>query len=315
MTYILQAQDIRKSYNKINVLKGLNLNIKKGHIHSILGANGAGKTTFIKILSTLLQKDSGYVNIAGYDLDKDRYKIKRIVGYVGQDTERSAYARLSVRENLLYFGNMQGLKRKEILKQIDIFCDLFSIGKLLKKPFMTLSGGQKQIIIITRALLHDPLLIILDEPTKGLDPMIANSMRDFLKKYVSEMNKTILLTSHILNEVEYLSDVVSLIDDGKVLIEGSPSDLMSRLKTDVYFEIDKIHTDDKIINKLNHLFKGSTVHNEDYLLYPLSNLCDDSMNIFTILNEHHNRARFRYKYTSLEDVFLQNISGYNEKFE
>lgn len=315
MTYILKANDICKSYGKNKVLKGLTLGVKKGHIHSILGANGAGKTTFIKIISTLLQKDSGSVDIAGYDLDKDRYKIKRIIGYVGQDTERSAYARLSSRDNLLYFGKMQGLKRKEVLKQIDIFCDLFSIDKLLDKPFMTLSGGQKQIIIITRALLHDPLLVILDEPTKGLDPIIANSMREFLKRYASEMNKTILLTSHILSEVEYLSDTVSLINDGKVLIEGSPNELMDRLDADVYFEVDINNTDKDIISKLNLLFTGSVSHNEGYISYPLKSLCDDSMTIFNLLKEYDNKAKFRYKYTSLEDVFLQNISGYNEKFE
>jgi ABC-2 type transport system ATP-binding protein len=315
MSYILKATDVHKSYGKNKVLKGLNLSVQKGQIHSILGANGAGKTTFIKIISTLLLKDSGSIDIAGYSIDKDRYAIKKVIGYVGQDTERSAYARLSARDNLLYFGKMQGLKRKEILKQIDIFCDLFSIDKLLHKPFMTLSGGQKQIIVITRALLHDPQLVILDEPTKGLDPIIANSMREFLKRYSSEMNKTILLTSHILSEVEYLSDTVSLINDGKLIIEGSPNELMDSLDADVYFEVDKNNTDRAIIGKLNEIFTTGVSDNEKYILYPLNNLCDDSIIIFNILKEYDNKAQFRYKYTSLEDVFLQNISGYNERFE
>lgn len=312
---MLNIQGLHKSYGNHHVLKGLDLTVRKGHIHTVLGSNGAGKTTMIKILATLLNKDAGKILIAGYDLDQDIQAIKRVIGYVGQDTERSAYARLTARENLMYFGQLHGLGKRQIQSQIDLFCDLFSIGDLMDRNFMTLSGGQKQIIVITRALLHDPAFIILDEPTKGLDPGIAHRMRDFLKTYVKTYQKTILLTSHILNEVEYLSDTVTLLSGGKVLLEGSTDDLKMTLGADVFLEVDVDKTHPAILRQLDQMFPKKRHGREQIVAYPLNDLCDDSIQILNMARAYNNQIAFNYSYTSLENVFLYNVNGFDDRFE
>ena len=202
MKNVLIAENVRKTYKKHKksevALDGVNFDLKKGEIHSLLGPNGAGKTTFIKILATLLTKDSGVVNILGYDLDTQENEIKHILGYVGQDTERSAYARLTVRENLQFFGSLRGLKKNYINDQIEKLGEYFEFNGSIDKQFNDLSGGQKQAVVIMRSLLHDPPIIYLDEPTKGLDVIIAKRIREFLKNYAKKEGKSLLLTSHIM---------------------------------------------------------------------------------------------------------------------
>ncbi|RME59728.1 MAG: ABC transporter ATP-binding protein, partial [Caldilineae bacterium] len=208
---MLTVEHVQKRYGSVQALVDANLDVQPGEIHALLGPNGAGKTTLIKILATLLIKDGGRVEILGHDLDQDPESIRHLVGYVGQDTERSAYARLTVAENLRFFGRLRGLTRREIDEQIDKLAGYFDFRRHLDKLFVTLSGGQKQTVVIMRAFLHDPPLIYLDEPTKGLDPIIAKRIRSFLRRLVQEEGKSLLLTSHVLSEVEELADRVSLI--------------------------------------------------------------------------------------------------------
>jgi len=215
MTVILSAKGIKKTYGDNIALDGIDLELHKGQIFALLGPNGAGKTTFIKIIATLLTKDEGSVEILGYNLDTDEDKIKHLLGYVGQDTERSAYARLTARENLHFFGSLRGLSKESIEEKIKSFGNYFDFEDF-DKQFMHLSGGQKQAIVIMRALLHDPPIIYLDEPTKGLDPIIAKKIRKFLVNYAKNEGKSLLITSHILTEVDEMADQVALIKNGKI---------------------------------------------------------------------------------------------------
>jgi len=315
MSNILVAENVSKSFGKTNVLKNFSIDILNGEIHTLLGANGAGKTTFVKIIATLLSKDKGSVQIRGYDIEKDKNIVKKLIGYVGQDTERSAYGRLTAKDNLLYFGQLHGLSKKQVENQISKYSDYFGAEELLGKQFMKLSGGQKQTIVIIRAFLHDPILLILDEPTKGLDPVVANKMRQLLKTTVTESGKTILLTSHILSEVEFLSDRVSLINEGNVILQGKPEELISRLNADTYFEIDVDYTHEEIIKKLDECFVRKAYSNKKIITYPLHNLYDDSSKIFKLLKDSNRQVKFNYKQPSLEDVFLENIENFDEKFE
>src|SRR4051794_14214535 len=172
MNAYLSVRNVRKAYGKTPVLKDVSLDVYEGEILALLGPNGSGKTTFVKILATLLTKDAGRVNILGYDLDKDVQSIRHLFGYVGQDTERSAYARLTVRENLQFFGALHGLSKADADAQIDKLLFYFDFESNVNQLFHHLSGGQKQPVVIMRALLYDPPLIYLDEPTKGLDPFV-----------------------------------------------------------------------------------------------------------------------------------------------
>ena len=208
-TTCLAAEDVWKSYGDQIALRGASLELGQGEILALLGPNGAGKTTLIKVLATLLTKERGRVEILGHDLDVDGEAIRHLFGYVGQDTERSAYARLSVGENLRFFGRLRGLSASIIDRQIDKLAGQFDFHANLDKLFVTLSGGQKQTVVIMRALLHDPPLVYLDEPTKGLDPIVAKRIRTFLRQLAVEEGKAMLLTSHVLSEVDEMADRVA----------------------------------------------------------------------------------------------------------
>jgi len=211
MQTTLTADHIQKKYASHLALQDASLKLHQGEILALLGPNGAGKTTLIKILATLLNKDAGKVEILGYDLDRYAETIRHLVGYVGQDTERSAYARLTVWENLQFFGALRGMDKSQVQAQASRLVDYFEFHGQMERLFGSLSGGQKQTVVILRALLHDPPLIFLDEPTKGLDPLISRRIRSFLKRYVHEQGKSLLLTSHVLSEVDELADQVARI--------------------------------------------------------------------------------------------------------
>ena len=148
MAVYLTAQQVRKAYGKTVAVDDATLELHAGEILALLGPNGAGKTTLIKILATLLTKDTGRVEVLGYDIDTDPEAVRHLVGYVGQDTERSAYARLTVVENLRFFGKLRGLTDRQIAGQIDKLATQFDFHADLGKLFVTLSGGQKQTVVI-----------------------------------------------------------------------------------------------------------------------------------------------------------------------
>jgi len=319
MNTVLEAFNVRKTYDKGKTvaLDGIDFNMEKGEILSLLGPNGAGKTTLIKIMATLLTKDSGTVNILGYDLDKNENAIKHVLGYVGQDTERSAYARLTARENLRFFGSLRGLSKDYIDNQIQIFGDYFEFNGNFDKQFMHLSGGQKQAVVIMRALLHDPPVIFLDEPTKGLDVLVAKKIRIFLKNYAQNEGKSLLLTSHIMSEVEELSNRVTLINKGKLAITGTPVELKKNLGTQDFINLRK---EDLPLSTYEKIKKLDSVvltldKEENYYSFGLSDIFDGTEEIINVLKTDGVRAGFKQSSVSLEDVFIKYVGDLGEKFE
>lgn len=320
MRTILIAKNVRKTYNKGKTiaLHDISLDLKQGEILALLGPNGAGKTTFIKILATLLIKDSGSVNILGFDLDKEEEKIKHTLGYVGQDTERSAYARLTARENLHFFGSLRGMSKKLIDEKINYLGDYFDLNSSLDKLFMELSGGQKQLIVIIRAILHDPPIIFLDEPTKGLDPIIAKKIRGFLVNYTKKESKSLILTSHILTEVDEMADRVALIKDGKIHITGTPEELKRSVGAVEFIELRKDDIPEKSLKKLLNLEEVVNIvdRDENWLSFGLSNILEGTEAVIKFLRQEKiNTTGFRHHTVSLEDAFIHHVGTAGEKFE
>ena len=317
MNEVLIAKDIRKKYKKLVALDGVDFDLKAGEIHSLLGPNGAGKTTLIKIMATLLFKDSGKVTVLGYDLDTQENQVKHVLGYVGQDTERSAYARLTVRENLRFFGSLRGLSKDYIDEQIAKLGNYFDFNGNVDKQFNALSGGQKQAVVIMRALLHDPPIIFLDEPTKGLDVIIAKRIRNFLKNYSQKEGKSLLLTSHIMSEVEELSDRVSLINKGKIGATGTPAELKKSLGIQDFIELQKDSLPVSTYEKIKNL---STVtltldKNEHWYTFGVNDLLDASEDIIKVLRQDGVKTGFRHSAVSLEDAFIHHVGAIGESFE
>ena len=319
MTTLLSAKNITKTYKKGKVvaLNNANLELKKGEIHALLGPNGAGKTTLIKILATLLTKDSGEVKILGYDLDKEENNIRHVLGYVGQDTERSAYARLTARENLRFFGSLRGLSKKQVDEKIKKFGDYFDFNGSFEKQFMHLSGGQKQAVVIMRSLLHDPPIIYLDEPTKGLDVIIARKIREFLVNYARGEGKSLLLTSHILTEVDEMADWVSLIKDGQIKVTGTPQQLKEEVGATEFIELEKSLLPPSTQERIKNLevVVIELEREKGWISFGIKDLFDGTEQIMQILKEDSVKTGFRHHSVSLEDAFIFAIGDAGEKFD
>lgn len=317
MAVFLSAENVCKSYKRTFAVKDASLELLQGEILALLGPNGAGKTTFIKILATLLRKDSGHVEILGYDLDRHEREIRHLFGYVGQDTERSAYARLTVIENLRFFGALRGLSQMQVDLQIDKLATQFDFNENLNKQFVQLSGGQKQTVVIIRAFLHDPPLVYLDEPTKGLDPIIAKKIRTFLKEIVHQEGKSLLLTSHVLSEVDEIAGRVALIQRGSIPIIGTPAELKAGIGATEFVEIEEsglpVETEEKIKQLQVVLF--SVEREPGWISFAVIDTLSGAEAIIRVLREEQVRVGFRHHTVSLEDAFLHYVGKLTERFD
>ncbi len=317
MSITLSAEGIQKRYGAFQALQDAGLEIHSSEIFALLGPNGAGKTTLIKILVGLIQKDAGKVSILGMDLDREAESIRHQVGYVGQDTERSAYARLSVWENLTFFGELRGLSARQIRAQVESLADDFDFHSQMDKLFVTLSGGQKQTVVIMRALMHDPPLIFLDEPTKGLDPLIARRIRAFLKTYAHEHGKSLLLTSHVLSEVDELADRVALIQAGRIPVCGTSAELKAALGASDFIELETQHLSKATLEYLARLPQVLTQMDREpgWITFGVSDPLEGAQAILKALRECSAQTSFRHHTATLEDAFLHHMGQISERFD
>jgi ABC-2 type transport system ATP-binding protein len=235
----LKVEGLKKSYKKVHALKGISFEIKRGELFSLLGPNGAGKTTTIRILTGLTKPDEGSIFIFGQKLSKNEISAKKLIGYVPQQVNLDV--ELTVYENLLIHGLLFGMSLREIRERIEELLTLADLADRRSAKVKELSGGMKRRLLIVRALLHKPKLLLLDEPTVGLDPHIRRKIWHLIKQ-IQEKGASILLTTHYMEEAEYLSDRVAFIFNGTILRVGKPKDLIEELGE---FAID-IFTDDEV---------------------------------------------------------------------
>ncbi len=224
--YSITAKNVNKKFLKktqeVNALIDFNIKIKRGTIHGLLGPNGAGKSTFINILGGLVKKNSGKVNICGIDIDKDIKSCKFKIGIVPQELNIDPFfspAELLELQAGLYGVPKRNRKTEEILHNLKLTEQRNAYAR-------TLSGGMRRRLLIGKALVHDPEIIVLDEPTAGVDIDIRTSVWNYVKK-ISKFGKTICLTTHYLEEAENLCDSISIINNGSMIIEGSKAELLN----------------------------------------------------------------------------------------
>ena len=220
--YALEAIEIIKVYGQTRVLDKVTIRVNAGEIYGLLGPNGAGKSTLMEIILGLRRQDSGTVKIFGVET-RNRDFDKKLVGYVPQD--HLLYENLSGIDNIKYFAGLYGVPRKAFKERLDSLKNFLELDdNILKKDVVKLSGGQRRRVALAASLIADPKIIIMDEPTTGLDP---NIRRDFWR-LITDLNKegkTILLSTHYMEEADELCDRVSIIDRGRILVTGAPDDL------------------------------------------------------------------------------------------
>jgi len=206
-------------------LRDISLQVPRGMIFGLLGPNGAGKTTLLKILSCLILPNEGEARVGGYDTVQEDTAIKRVLGFVSSD-ERSFYWRLTGRENLQFFGTLYEIQGRELSDRIAYLLKRLDLPEQADKPFGDYSSGMKQRLAVARALLHDPPILLLDEPTRSLDPISAKHLRRFIGEELNgREGKTLLLATHNLQEAEQLCQKAAVLSGGRVLGEGSVEEL------------------------------------------------------------------------------------------
>jgi ABC-2 type transport system ATP-binding protein len=222
---MLSIRNLHKTYRQSAEpsLSGLSIDFDNHIIAGLLGPNGAGKTTTISIICGLVQADEGEVQVMGLDIKKDAEAIKRVIGVVPQSI--ALYPTLTVTENLEYIGRLYGLDKTSIREKISHYLHLFGLEKSADKAIRHFSGGMKRRANIIASLLHDPQLLILDEPTAGVDVQSRNMILKFLKEY-HQQGHSIIYTSHLLDEAQQLCDEVAIMDHGRLVVKGRPEDLM-----------------------------------------------------------------------------------------
>jgi sodium transport system ATP-binding protein len=228
---LIEVNGLYKKYSKkVLALKNVTFSIKAGEIVGLLGENGAGKTTTLRILATILKPTKGTTIIDGYDVRKDGEKVRGSIGALfGGDV--ALYERLTARENIEFFGQLYDMKKEEINNRIKHLSEYFQFEGYLDTKASQLSRGMKQKIAIARAIVHDPKIMLLDEPTTGLDVVARRLLYDLILKWSKE-GKTILFSSHSISEIERLCQRVIIINKGQLIEEGTDSYLKGKYSLD-----------------------------------------------------------------------------------
>ena len=222
MENIIEIKNLNKSFGEVHAVNDLSFNVKKGELFAFLGVNGAGKSTTISIMCGTLDKDGGSVVIDGLDGDKERARISATLGVVFQNSVLDGV--LTVKDNLLSRASLYGIYGKAAEDRIAELSELLDFKGLLTRTVKNLSGGQRRRIDVARALIHRPALLILDEPTTGLDPQTRKTLWGVVEKLRREDGMTVFLTTHYMEEAAD-ADYVVILDAGKIVAEGTPHDL------------------------------------------------------------------------------------------
>lgn len=217
------VQDLHKDFGEVYAVKGVSFEVRSGQVFSLLGPNGAGKSTTISMLSCLLRPTKGDAQVMGHSVTKDPQAVKEVLGVVPQDV--ALYLDLSARENLEFWGRMYGLRGANLRQRVDEVLELVNLTEHAKGKVGRFSGGMKRRINIGAALLHKPQILILDEPTVGIDPQSRRSILESVKE-LNRLGMTVLYTSHYMEEVQELSHFIAIMDHGQVIACGTQDELV-----------------------------------------------------------------------------------------
>ena len=226
---IIEVKNLSKKFKDFVAVNNISFNVKEGEVFAFLGPNGAGKTTTIKILTTLLHQTSGKVLINGFSPSENKNEVRNSFGIVFQDT--SLDDELTAYENMEFHAVLYGLKKSVRKKRIEELLKLVELFDRKDNFVKTFSGGMKRRLEIARGLVHHPKILFLDEPSLGLDPQTRNFLWKYIKKLNEKENMTVFLTTHYMEEAEKMANTVAIIDKGKIIKIGSPSELKKATKT------------------------------------------------------------------------------------
>ena len=303
MENAIEAKGLKKFYKDVKAVNGVDFTIQTGEIFSLLGPNGAGKTTIINLLTGLFPPNAGDALIFGHSIKKEPLKAKALMGVVPQDI--ALYEDLSARENLIFWGKLYGLRGKQLQSRVDEVLDLIGLRDRQRQRISKYSGGMKRRVNIGIALLHLPKLVVMDEPTVGIDPQSRRHILD----NVLELNKqgmTVLYTTHYMEEAQELSNHIAIMDQGKIVASGTHAELVKLVGEQDRVELTLSQDGDKVLKTWKKLGGISKIDRDGE---KVTLLVDDSNAIlpelFKIANQQNARiASVAIHEPNLETVFL-----------
>ena len=297
-----------------NAIDSLNLEIKKGELFGLLGPNGAGKTTLVKMLCTLLPPDSGTALINGYDIIKQQMQVKRSLGTLFSVGERGFFWRLNGYRNLEFFAAIYNVPRFKRQQRIMEVLRLVGLENSTYQLYQKYSGGMKRKLALARTLLPDPPIIMLDEPTTGLDAISSRNIRDFVRSTVQETGKTVLYTTHYIEEAAQICTKIGILKQGKIIACDTPNALRDKIKKGerIYIILEEISPVQVEKMRSIHGVIGITEKNDPDLMPNQKGLClelqnvDQLPSIFDFLFEQKIKfVNFKREEPSLEDAFIE----------
>ncbi len=298
---ILIVENLVKTYGSLVAVDDISFTVKRGALFAFLGLNGAGKSTTINIICNILQKDSGKIYVSGYDADTKINQIKSHIGIVFQNSILDGV--LTPRENLTIRAAFYGIKGAEWKERLTRLSEMLDLTSFLDRPVSKLSGGQKRRVDIARAMVHNPKLLILDEPTTGLDPQTRISVWNLINQLREDTGMTVFLTTHYMEEAEKSTDVV-VMDKGRIIAQGTPTELKNIYAGDyviVYQNSDQAF--EELLTSENREY----TYNKDGLFYKV--LVSDAKDAISFIESNKEYLQdFEVKKGDMDDVFL-NITG------
>lgn len=300
MTNLINIQGLTKKYQQKEVVSSLDLKVEKGSLFAFLGPNGAGKSTTINMISTAIKPTSGSIFVDGLEVGKENSKIRQKIGIVFQDNVLDDL--LTVEENLLFWGKIYSLSKNELNKQLDFLENLLHLTDILKQRFGTLSGGQKRRAEIARAIIHRPLLLILDEPTTGLDPKTRVQVWQTITYLREKLGMTVFLTTHYMEEAAE-ADKIAVINHGELIALGTPNQLRNKYSRDS-LNLYKTSLEDLKIECENR--KLGYTEGIDFIRIQVRDT-DEALHLLNELNNLY--QSFEVRKGNLDDVFLALIKG------
>lgn len=296
----IEVKNLQKNYKDFPAVKGISFDVKEGELFAFLGENGAGKSTTINMLCTILQKTAGEVNICGYKLGSEDDKIRKKIGVVFQGSVLDEV--LTVKENLYSRGSYYGLSKKEIAARIEEFDASLNISEILNRRYGKLSGGQRRRVDIVRALIHRPKILFLDEPTTGLDPKTRKQVWDYIKDLNKNHKMTVFLTTHYMEETD-VADRVIILDHGQILCDDTPANLKSKYSAKRLIWYTDETPDNTML--LKGAFKDEKAISYDGDKY----IVQDGDDLLKFAYDHRDKVKdFEILKGSMDDVFL-NLTG------
>lgn len=300
---IIEVENITKRFNDKLVLDNVSYSVEKGEVFGFIGPNGAGKSTLINIMTSLLVPDSGTIKICGYDIIKEPIKAKECIGYVPQDL--SLMEEMNAYDNLEFFGALYGLKGKDLKERIREALRVTGLEDTKRKKVKKFSGGMKRRLNIAVAILHHPKVLILDEPTVGVDPQSRNHIFSFIRSICKEWGTTVLYTSHYMEEIEELCKRVFIIDLGKEIAYGNKEEIKAAFSSNNKIRVETEGINGEVLVKLKEIEGVEKVLEEDNVVFITINSKFTLSTALSILESSGVvMKKITYDDIKLEDVFL-----------